>query len=104
MFRGEFVSCPICEKRKPERFCPAKAEKICAVCCGTGREVTFDCPPVCSSVSPPPPYKDGHQRPLPADPPLLDEKTPQDIVSPPQHLMPARAFSIAGFCAIQPAA
>src|SRR5882762_8672615 len=46
--RGEFVSCPICEKRKPARFCPAKDEKICAVCCGTCREVTLVCPSVCS--------------------------------------------------------
>ena len=38
------MSCPICEKRKASRFCPAKAEKICAVCCGTEREVyvSFD--------------------------------------------------------------
>ena len=40
--------CPICNKRRRQRFCPAKGEKICAVCCGTEREVTFDCPPDCS--------------------------------------------------------
>ena len=39
------MSCPICEKRPPKRFCPAKGEKICAVCCGREREVTIDCPP-----------------------------------------------------------
>jgi len=42
------VTCPICRKRKPKRFCPAKAETICAVCCGTEREVTIDCPSDCS--------------------------------------------------------
>jgi hypothetical protein len=41
------LACPICEKRPPKRFCPAKAEIICAVCCGTEREVTIDCPPDC---------------------------------------------------------
>ncbi len=42
------MSCPICEKRKAARFCPAKGEKICAVCCGTEREVTIDCPSDCA--------------------------------------------------------
>ncbi len=40
--------CPICGKRRPERFCPAKGEKICAVCCGKEREVTLDCPADCT--------------------------------------------------------
>ena len=38
------MACPICEKRKAKRYCPAKAESICTVCCGTEREVTIDCP------------------------------------------------------------
>ena len=42
------MSCPICEKRPAKRFCPAKGEKICAICCGEGREVTIDCPMDCS--------------------------------------------------------
>ena len=41
------MACPICEKRKAKRFCPAKAASICSVCCGTEREVTIDCPPDC---------------------------------------------------------
>ena len=41
------MSCPICQKRKAGRFCPAKAEKICAVCCGSEREITLDCPESC---------------------------------------------------------
>ena len=41
------MSCPICEKRKAKRYCPAKGESICAVCCGTEREVTIDCPADC---------------------------------------------------------
>jgi len=97
------VPCPICEKRKPERFCPAKGEKICAVCCGTGREVTIDCPSGCSYLVAAHRYEDGHPRSLPADTPLLDEKIPQDIVYTHQQLMAALAFSIAKFCAAQPA-
>jgi len=98
------VSCPLCEKRKPARYCPAKGDKICAVCCGTEREVTIDCPSDCSYLLSAHRYEDGHQRSLPADTPLLDEKIPQDIVYTHQQLMAALAFSIAKFCAVQPVA
>jgi hypothetical protein len=98
------VTCPICEKRKAERFCPAKGEKICAVCCGTGREVTIDCPPDCAYLVAAHRYEEGHPRSLPADTPFLEEKIPQDIVHKHQQLMAALAFSIAKFCAAQPAA
>jgi len=98
------VPCPICEKRKPARFCPAKGDKICAVCCGTGREVTIDCPSDCSYLVAAHRYEDEHQRSLPADTPLLDEKIPQDIVYTHQQLMAALAFSIAKFCVVQPVA
>ena len=97
------MSCPICEKRKAERLCPAKGEKICAVCCGTEREVTIDCPPDCSYLVAAHRYEDGHRRSLPVDTPLLDEKIPHDIVYTHQQLMAALAFSIAKFCAAQPA-
>jgi len=98
------VSCPICEKRKAVRFCPAKGEKICAVCCGTEREATIDCPPHCAYLAAAHRYEDEHQRSLPADTPLLDEKIPQDIVYTHQQLMAALAFSIVKFSAVQPAA
>ncbi len=96
------MSCPICEKRKAVRFCPAKGEKICAVCCGTEREVTIDCPSDCSYLIAAHRYEDEHRRSLPPDTPLLDEKIPQDIVYTQQQLMAAMAFSIAKFCAVHP--
>ena len=98
------MSCPICEKRKATRFCPAKGEKICAVCCGTEREVTIDCPSDCSYLVAAHRYESEHQRSLPADTPLLEEKIPQDIVYTHQQLMTAIAFSVAKFCAVQPTA
>jgi hypothetical protein len=98
------LSCPICEKRKAARFCPAKGEKICAVCCGTDREVTIDCPSDCSYLVAAHRYEDEHRRSLPADTPLLEEKIPQDIIHTHQQLMAALAFSIVKFCAAQPAA
>jgi len=96
------VSCPICERRKAVRFCPAKGETICAVCCGTEREVSIDCPSDCSYLIAAHRYEDGHQRALPPDTPLLDETISQDIVYTHQQLMAALAFSIAKFCAVHP--
>jgi len=98
------VSCPICEKRKAERFCPAKAEKICAVCCGKEREVTIDCPSDCTYLISAHRYESEHPRDIPADTPLLEETIPQDVVHTHQQLMAALAFSIAKFCATQPTA
>lgn len=45
------MACPICQKRKAKRFCPAKAESICSVCCGTEREVSIDCPSDCAYLA-----------------------------------------------------
>jgi len=40
--------CPLCSTRSGKRYCPAIAEQICAVCCGTKREIEIDCPSSCS--------------------------------------------------------
>jgi hypothetical protein len=58
------MTCPICEKRPPKRFCPAKGEKICAVCCGRKREVTIDCPQDCSYLVMAHRYEAEHREPL----------------------------------------
>ena len=98
------MSCPICEKRKGERFCPAKAEKICAVCCGKEREVTIDCPSDCTHLISAHRYESEHPRDIPADTPLLDETIPKDVIHTHQQLMAALAFSLAKSCATQPTA
>ena len=41
------MSCPLCRVRRPRRFCPGLGDDICALCCGTEREVTVDCPLDC---------------------------------------------------------
>ncbi len=97
------MSCPICERRRAERFCPAKAEKICAVCCGKEREVTIDCPSDCTYLIAAHRYESQQPRDIPANTPLLDESIPQDVIHTHQQLMAAIAFSIAKFCAAQPA-
>ena len=91
--------CPICEKRKPGRFCPAKGEKICPVCCGTEREVTIDCPVDCAYLVSAHRYEEQHPRTLPADTPLLEVRLTSDVVHTHQQLLSAIAFTIARFCA-----
>ena len=97
------MSCPICQKRKAGRFCPAKAEKICAVCCGTAREATIDCPADCAYLLSAHRYEEQHPRSLPTNAPLLDVRLSSDIVHRHPQLFSATAFTIAKFCAAQPA-
>lgn len=61
------MSCSICEKRPPKRFCPAKGEKICAICCGREREVTIDCPSDCPHLIAARRYEAEHRKPLTGD-------------------------------------
>ena len=89
--------CPICEKRKPGRFCPAKAEKICAVCCGTEREVSIDCPADCAYLSSAHRYEEQHKRTLPANTPLLDVRLISGIIETHQRLLSAIAFTVVKF-------
>ncbi|HSY59605.1 MAG TPA: hypothetical protein VK795_08595 [Terriglobales bacterium] len=75
------MSCAICGKRPPKRFCPAKGEKICAICCGEGREVTIDCPIDCSYLISAHRYEAEHRKPIPAEEfPYRDIQIPLDFV------------------------
>jgi hypothetical protein len=98
------VLCSICGKRKANRFCPAKGEKICAVCCGTEREVSIDCPVDCSYLIAAHRYENEHPREIPAGTPLLEERVPQDLLHTQQQLMTALAFTVAKFCTSHPEA
>lgn len=42
------ATCPLCSQRPRKRYCPAKDDRICSVCCGTKREVEIDCPSSCT--------------------------------------------------------
>jgi hypothetical protein len=44
------ISCKICEKKRARRYCPGVGGEICAVCCGTERENTIDCPSDCEHL------------------------------------------------------
>ncbi len=46
------MTCPICNTRKPKRYCsalnrPREEAAICTVCCAEGREDKLDCPLTC---------------------------------------------------------
>lgn len=43
----ETILCKICGKRRARRACPAVRGDICALCCGTEREVSLSCPLEC---------------------------------------------------------
>jgi hypothetical protein len=91
------VNCPICGKRKAARFCPAKGEQICAICCGTEREVTISCPPDCGYLVAAHRYEDQHKRSVPADTPFVEERVPQSVPQAQQQLITMMAYQIAKF-------
>jgi hypothetical protein len=75
------LSCPICLRRPEKRFCPAKGERICAVCCGTEREVTIDCPADCEHLVAARRWEAEHRKPLPpAEVPYPDTRFPAELV------------------------
>jgi hypothetical protein len=45
------MSCPVCGQRKGRRDCPALAQTICPVCCGTKRLGEIACPPTCGYLA-----------------------------------------------------
>ncbi len=91
-------NCPICNKRKPERFCPAKGEKICAVCCGTEREVTLDCPADCSYLIAAHRYEQEHKKPITAmELPFRDVEVSRELFHNRQDLLSGLSASVADF-------
>lgn len=55
--------CVICETRKPRRSCPGVHGDICAICCGTEREVSISCPLDCEYLQ----EARRHEKPAPVD-------------------------------------
>jgi len=88
---------------KPRDFAPQKARRSARLL-RHRTQVTIDCPADCSYLLAAHRYENEHQRSLPADTPLLDEKIPQDIIYMHQQLMTALAFSIANSALSRPAA
>ena len=94
------MPCPICGKRKAERFCPPKGEKICAICCGTEREVTIDCPSSCPYLIAAHRYEQRHPRTFsPEDIPFRDVGISGDLIYERRKVVSLLAFTILKFAA-----
>jgi hypothetical protein len=97
------MACPICGKRKPERFCPAKGERICAVCCGTEREVTIDCPFDCVHLMAARRYEAEHRKPLlPDEIPFAEAHFSSDLIQDRRPAVSALALAILKLWAAHP--
>jgi hypothetical protein len=88
------VACPICEKRKAKRFCPARAETICTVCCGTEREVSIDCPSDCAYLVESRKHDLGRREVEWSSVPFADTKIPSSFVVQHEPLILALGYAI----------
>ena len=87
--------CPICETRKAKRYCPAKGETICAICCGEKREVTIDCPSDCAHLIGARVWEREHRRPIdPKEVPYPDLAIPSGMIHEHRPLISALSFTI----------
>jgi hypothetical protein len=96
------LTCPICQKRKAKRFCPAKAGSICSVCCGTEREVTIDCPANCPHLIASRQY-DQERRPIDRSKvPFSDTKVSSSFVESHQKLLLELSYTICAYARDNP--
>lgn len=80
------VPCKICLKRRAKRFCPGSGGDICAVCCGTERENTIDCPSTCEHLQ----AARRHEQPAPvgeASVPNKDVRLTEDFIREHEHVV-----------------
>ena len=92
---AERTICPICNKRRAERFCPAKREKICAVDCGTEREVTIDCPSDCAYLLAAHRWEESHPKPVPeSEVPFPDVSFPADLIHTRQAALSGLGYAV----------
>ncbi len=97
------MACPICRKRKPERYCPAKGEKICAVCCGSEREITIDCPARCAYLVAAHRYEEEHRKPVaPEEVPFPDAHFSADLIHERRPVVSGLGYTILKFAAANP--
>jgi hypothetical protein len=74
------MRCPLCQTRTAKRHCPARGDKICAVCCGTKRLVEIRCPNDCGYLTsarqhPPAVVKRQHEQDVALLLPVMNELT-----------------------------
>jgi len=92
------MSCRICERRKPSRYCPARGEAICTICCGTEREVTLDCPHDCIYLVRAREQEEEHRAPVPpAELPFPGVELPTGVLDLNRMLLATIGTAILGF-------
>lgn len=95
--------CPICNKRRADRYCPAKGEKICAIDCGTEREVKIDCPSDCVYLIAAHRWEQSHPKPLAeGDVPFPEVSFPSDLIHTWQGVLSGLGFTVISYAAGQP--
>jgi hypothetical protein len=98
----ETAICPICNKRRAERFCPAKDEKICAVDCGTEREVAIDCPSDCVYLLAAHRWEESHPKPVPeGESPFPDVSFPADLIHTRQAALSGLGYAVVKYAVEQ---
>ena len=94
--------CPICEKRRAERYCPAKGEKICAIDCGIEREVTIDCPSNCAYLVAAHRWEQDHPKTIAeSEVPFPDVSFPADLIHTLQALLSGLGYTVLIYAADQ---
>jgi hypothetical protein len=94
--------CPICNKRRAERYCPAKGEKICAIDCGTEREVTIDCPSDCAYLLAAHRWEQARPKPIAdGDVPFPDVAFPSDLIRTRQAALSGLGYAVVMYAADQ---
>jgi hypothetical protein len=97
------TTCPICERHPAKRFCPAKGESICPVCCGTEREVTIDCSSDCPHLVAGRRYEAEHRKPIAPDQVAYpDVQFPVELVHERRTLISGLSYSTLQFAAANP--
>ena len=91
--------CPICQKRKAKRFCPARGDTICSVDCGTEREVTIDCPSDCPHLIASRAYDYERQEIDWPKMPFRDTRITAEFLSEQKELVDALAYAICSYAA-----
>jgi hypothetical protein len=87
--------CPICGKRRAERYCPAKGEKICAIDCGTEREVSIDCQSDCAYLIAAHRWEQEHPKPLAEQGmPFPDVSIPGDLIHSRQAVLSGIGYTV----------
>jgi len=92
--------CSTCGKRRAERFCPAKGERICSVCCATEREVRLDCPVDCPYLIAAHRYEEEHRQPLaPSELPFASVQLSPDLLYKNEAFLSGLGYALLRFAA-----